>query len=178
MDVGSRHEYLLSFCLAWKLSTLNKFSSLSCLNSTYNNYYTLDDRSWKAFHHTIVVRLSKSCIRVPLAFLITDSETRVPLECWLKWLRVNSQLTETPTFMIDCSVTGVTGIKAMSYWSKFRYCQCPFFRDLSGHARKISKPGLKKDSNWWFNRHSRYKTMPEFTENWERYQQRYQNLNE
>ena len=177
-EVGSRHEFLFSFCTAWQLSILDKFSSLLCMDSTHNTCYALDDRSRKAFLHTIVVRHSTAGCGVPVAFMITSSETRVPLERWLKWLKVNARLTESPTFMIDCSVTEVAGIKAAFNSPNIRFCHWHLFRALSGKTRKTSDPAVRKPALDDFINLVRTKTLPEFTEVWERYQRLYQDQKE
>ena len=176
--VGSRHEIFFSFCTARQLSTLSKFPSLLYMDSTHNTCYALDDRSRKVFLHTIVVRHSTAGCGVPVAFIITISETKVPLERWLKWLKVGAQLTESPAFMISCSVTEVTGIGTTFDCPKIRYCHWHFFRALSSHARKISDPSLRKIAVDDFINLVRTNTMPEFSEVWERYQQRYQDQKE
>lgn len=113
-----------------------------------------------------------------VAFMITSSETRVPPKRWLKWLKVNARLTESPTFMIDCSVTEVAGIRTAFDCPKIRYCHWHFFRALSSHARKICDPTLRKTAVDDFINLVRTNTMPEFIEVWERYQQRYQDQKE
>lgn len=145
-EVGNQNEFLFSFCTAWQLSVLSKYPSLLCLDSTHNTCYALDDRSRKAFLYTIVVRHSTAGCGVPIAFMITSSETRLPLERWLKWLKLNTHLTESPTFMIDCSVTEVAGINAAFESPKIRFCHWHFFRALNSQSKKITDPVARKSA--------------------------------
>lgn len=97
----------------------------------------------RAFY-IIVVRHSIVGCGVPVAFMIRSSETRFPLELWLKWLIGKSPLTETPNFMIECSMTEFTGIKAAFDYPNMRFCHWHFFRTLNAQTKKIINLVVRK----------------------------------
>lgn len=64
---------------------------------------------------------------IPVAFMRTSSETRVPLDRWLEWLELSARLMETPTFIIDCSVSELAATKAAFDGLEIRFCPWLFF---------------------------------------------------
>ena len=129
-----------------------------------------------AFLHTIVVRHTAAGCGVPVAFMVMSSETRAPMELWLRWLKVNASMTESPTFMIDCSLTEIAGINAT--FDRLTICFCPwhFFRSLRTKAKsKIRDAATINSALAGFHTLLRTETSQEFLEMWNLYKNRYQN---
>ncbi|CAD6950424.1 unnamed protein product, partial [Tilletia laevis] len=83
-------------------------SEIWCLDSTHNTGYGMT-RDEKVFLTTIIVRSQDTGSGFPAAFLLTPSETQLPLAYFLSWV---TKLVPAPKdVMVDCSVTEQAAIK-------------------------------------------------------------------
>ena len=95
------NKFIFAFCTSWQVDLLRRYSSVPCLDSTHNTCCTLES-SRAAFLHSIVIKHDGAGCGVPVAFMITSTETMEPLEEWLRWLNDTVPFVTTPTFIIDC----------------------------------------------------------------------------
>lgn len=122
-----------------------------------------------AYLHIILVRRFKAGCGVLVAFMVTNSETRVTLQRRLKWLKVDVQLTELPMFMIDYSVTEVAKIRAAFDCPKSSTITAIFFlHHLVMQDKRATRP-LERRYVDDFTTLIRTNTILQFTEVWERY---------
>lgn len=107
---GCGDDFVFAFCTSWQVSLFRRYQSLLCLDSTHNTCCALES-SRAAYLHSIVIKNDDAGCGVPVAFMITSTETMEPLVEWLKWLKDAVPFVTTPIFMIDCSKTEVAAIK-------------------------------------------------------------------
>ncbi|KAI1001640.1 hypothetical protein K3495_g6560 [Podosphaera aphanis] len=139
--VGNRSVFMFAFCTSWQTDVFRKYTSLLCLDSTHNTCYTLNDKGRKAFLYSIVVQHDKGECGIPVAFMITSSETQRPLARWLMWLEQILPLQNTPIFMIDCSSTEMAAIGSVFIRPEIRLCYWHMLRAMRSQANnKISSP--------------------------------------
>ena len=96
------NKFIFAFCTSWQVDLHRRYSSFLCLDSTHNTCFTLES-SRAAFLHSIFIKHDGAGYGVPVAFMITSTETMEPLEEWLRWLKDTVPFVTTPTFIIDCS---------------------------------------------------------------------------
>lgn len=123
-------DFYFGFCTKWQISVLKQYSSVLCLDSTHNTCYALNDSSRKAFLYTIVLKHDGAGCGVPVAFMVTSSETQEPLASWLIWLRQSVTLIRTPIFMIDCSKTEMAAINSAFEAPEIRLCYWHMLRAI------------------------------------------------
>ncbi|KAK0519394.1 hypothetical protein OC834_007395 [Tilletia horrida] len=83
-------------------------SRVWCLDSTHNTGYGMDKQQ-KIFLTTIIVRSLATGTGFPAAFLITPSETQLPLTAFLSWLA--ARVPTPANIIIDCSTTEQAAIE-------------------------------------------------------------------
>lgn len=190
---GSKIDFYFAFCSRWQKEVLQKYSSILCLDSTYNTCYALDDNSRKAYLYTIVVKHDRAGKGVPVAFMLTSSEAQGPLTSWLLWLKHSLPLEKSPIFMIDCSKTEMAAINTvfqnpeirLCFWhmlrairmqasSKIHSCQC------EGRKRKQPEEEVEQTSELRKSAVSdmvsliKTQTAQEFAEEWKHYKLKYE----
>ncbi len=139
--VGNRSVFMFAFCTSWQTDVFRKYTSLLCLDSTHNTCYALNDKGRKAFLYSIVVKHDEGGCGIPVAFMITSSETQRPLARWLMWLKQILPLHNTPIFMIDCSSTEMAAIGSVFIRPEIRLCYWHMLRAMRSQANnKISSP--------------------------------------
>ena len=149
-DPKSRKDFLFAFCTKWQFSNLRRYCSLLCLDSTHGTCCALET-SRKKFLNSIVIKYDDAGCGIPVAFMITSLETKVPLERWLRWLKEEVKFERNPVFMIDCSRTEVAAIRAVFEDPQIRFCHWHFFRALSCQAKsKIDNLDDRKSAVWDF----------------------------
>ena len=168
-------DFFFAFCTNWQLNLLRRYSSLLCLDSTHNICCALESNR-KAFLHSIVIKHDDVGCGVPVAFMITSTETMLPLEEWLRWLNNAVPFERSPIFMIDCSKTEVAAIKSVFPESNIRFCHWHFFRALSSQANnKISVIDDRKSALKDFRGLLWSKSVDNFRELWTTYESKYCN---
>ena len=128
--------FCFAFCSSWQIEVLQKYSSILFLDSTHNVCYSLEDRNRKAFLYTILVKHDAAGCGIPVAFMITDSETQRPLARWLTWLKKKSLIPIDPKIMIDCSATEMAAISSVFENPQIRLCHWHMLRAMRSQANK------------------------------------------
>lgn len=101
--------------------------------------------------------------------MITSSETRVPLERFLKWLILNARLTDTSTFMIECSFIQVAAIKAAFDNREITLCYWHYFRVLNSQVKKVKDLTLRKSAMVNLTSIVQTGSKEDFTRHWVNY---------
>lgn len=144
IDSSQARGFLFTFSTCWQLRLFHRPSSLLCLDSTHKTCCVLkSDR--RAFLHSIVIKHEDVGCRIPVAFMINSSETMVPLEIRLSWLKDAMPINQTPTLMIDCSRTELAAIKSVFPNANNFFCRWHFLGTISLQANsKIEISGDRK----------------------------------
>lgn len=74
---------------------------------------------------------------IPVALIITNSETQWLLIRWLNWFRANYLIPVSPKFMMDCSATEIAAIESSCGNPQIRLCYWHMLRSM--RTQVISK---------------------------------------
>lgn len=157
-QIDDNEVFFFALCSSWQVEVFLEYKSIAFLDSTHNTYFSLEDGNRKAFLYTILVKNDVAGFGVPVAFMITNSETQRPLASWLSWLRHRLQLPTSIIFMIDCSATEMAAIESsfgdpqirVCYWHmlramRFQVNQKVFLPTFAGEASvSVSRKGQNK----------------------------------
>ncbi|KAF9992691.1 hypothetical protein BGZ80_008448, partial [Entomortierella chlamydospora] len=96
-----------------------------------------------AYLFTLLVKAQNIDKGIPVAFMISNSESEYSLIPWLQWLK-NSCGLRTTAFMVDCAVTEHAAIRATFPNAKILYC---FFHVSQLWEKHLKMGRSKKQCN-------------------------------
>lgn len=182
--VTDPEAFLFAFSSNWQVEILCRYHSLLFLDATHNTCISLEDRHRKAFLYTILVKHDVAGCGIPVAFMVTNSETQWPLAMWLNSLRVHSLLPTSPKFMIDCSATEIAAIESSFQAPQIRLCYWHMLRSMRTQANSKIKTSasiqgqlitqIRKFAVQDFLGLMYSRTVEEFGQIWTEYHDRYQ----
>ncbi|KAI1007824.1 hypothetical protein K3495_g395 [Podosphaera aphanis] len=194
--VDEYNVFCFAFCSSWQIEVILKYNSILFLDSTHNVCYSLEGRGRKAFFYSISVKHDAAGRGIPVAFMITDSETQRPIARWLNWLKEKVLFQKDPKFMIDCSATEMSAIRSVFENPQIRLCQWHMLRAMRTQANKKlhicssaqgdSRKNMRKEVHQQlrisavqdFLKLMRTNSVPEFGEVWKNYYRKYLDLNQ
>ena len=140
-EFDGNKAFVFAFCSSWQVGVFQKYNSIVFLDSTHNTCVSLDDRNRKAFLYTIVVKHDFAGCGIPVAFMVTNTETQNPIARWLTWLKECLQLPCNFNFMIDCSATEMAAISSVFGEPQIKLCHWHMLRAMRSQAgSKIIAP--------------------------------------
>lgn len=103
VSTDDKVTYVFASFNVWQFEKPQKYSSMLFIDSKHNTCYAIYGYTKEGFLNTIIIKDDVTDSRVPIIFILLNSETRWPLAEPLIWLKGVVGLSERPNIMIDCS---------------------------------------------------------------------------
>lgn len=128
--------FLFAICTRWQCELLKRYSKLLFLDTTHNTCFAPDCRDEKASLSTNMIRHDEADCGFPVAFFLSNSESRWSLLEGLKWLSNFASLNEIPKIIIDYCQADLAAINMAFTSLETRFCHWHMFKAMQSQTNE------------------------------------------